>query len=191
MRANIVMASLVLGLLAFAIAVRASVVEEGSLPDDVRGAEFVLDATISAVSTREDGTGVWTVYGLDTIDTLKGTGTPPHEIALYGGHRADGSLVEIDGMPHFTTGDRVVLLLRFDNPYCPIIGLGLRAFRADTRDAHGARTVTTVDRRPLTTAPPSGLNVRAMAASDSTVTLDRFKAALRSVIRDARESPTP
>lgn len=144
-------------------------VVEGSIGEDFQNAQFVLAVVVTAreqvLSERP-----YTRYHLSVEAAYKGSEPFPDHIDIAGGKLPDGSSWELEGAPRFDKGDRLLLFLRFDNPYCPIIGLTLRALRlqgASTADLLAA-SVLTYDFRPV-------LGFRADGTLDTTGQVSRAR----------------
>jgi hypothetical protein len=125
-------------------------VVEGSVGEDFQNAEFVLAVVVTA---REQVVyeRPYTRYHFSVEAAYKGSKPLPAHIDVVGGRLPDGSSWELEGVPRFDEGDRLLLFLRFDNPYCPIIGLTVRALRlhgSSTTDLLAA-SVLTYDFQPV------------------------------------------
>ena len=141
-------------------------VVEGSVGEDFQNAQFVLAVVVTAreqvVSERP-----YTRYYFSVEAVYKGSEPLPAHIDVAGGRLPDGSSWELEGAPRFNEGDRLLLFLRFDNPYCPIIGLTVRALRlkgSSTADLLAA-SVLTYDSRPVLGFRTDGTLITASQAS--------------------------
>jgi hypothetical protein len=141
-------------------------VVEGSIGEDFQKAQFVLAVLVTAreqvVSERP-----YTRYHFSVEAAYKGSEPLPAHIDVAGGRLPDGSSWELEGAPRFDEGDRLLLFLRFDNPYCPILGLTARALRLEgpsTADLLAA-SVLTYDFRPVLGFRADGTLLTASRAS--------------------------
>lgn len=97
----------------------------------VRLARTIAEYDVEATSLEEDK-GVVTTVRLRLLEGLKGEPGEPGEIVSLrvpgGGPLRDGGWLYIPGMPEFTPGERVVLLLRGEDEQPPAGSLASRLF---------------------------------------------------------------
>jgi hypothetical protein len=105
-----------------------SKVIEGDIRVDMERAEFIAAVEITNIEARKEDR-IYTYVTYRPIEILKGNpDTLPYTIRMMGGRVGDERLFVSD-IPEFEVGKKYLLFLRFDNPYCPIIGRYLRTFK--------------------------------------------------------------
>jgi len=105
-----------------------SKVIEGDIQVDMEWAEFMAAVEITNIEARKEDR-IYTYVTYRPIEILKGDPDKlPYTIRMMGGKVGDERLIVSD-IPEFEVGERYLLFLRFDNPYCPIIGRYLRTFK--------------------------------------------------------------
>jgi hypothetical protein len=106
-----------------------SMVIEGSFKEDVESSHLIIITTVDKIEYAESSPGeIVTKLFLTDTEVVKGeVQDVPEVIFIEGGELGDKKVV-ILGVPEYEVGQRYIFFLRFDNPICPIIGLGLRSF---------------------------------------------------------------
>ena len=168
-------------------------VVEGSLFDDIQNADFVLRAGISSLSVYRAGSGhLYTRYGLGGTEAIKGSPPYPENIDIIGGLDETGQFMGDPGIPRFSVGHRVLLFLRFDNPYFPIIGAYLRPFKIHQASSDDVAEMRTHDNQPIFQISEelrffeSGRGSARVLEADpgaSPLTVEEFVSLLRSLIQ--------
>jgi len=117
-----------------------SKVIEGAIQADMESAEYIAAVVITDIETRREDR-IYTYITYRPIEILKGDpDTLPHTIRMMGGKVGNERLVVSD-IPEFEIGEKYLLFLRFDNPYCPIIGRYLRTFKVRHDPAFNKETI--------------------------------------------------
>jgi len=106
-----------------------SMVIQGSFKEDIESSHFIIITTVDEIEYAESDLGeIVTKLFLSDTEVVKGEMQEvPKIIFIEGGELGDKKVI-ILGVPKFEIGQRYIFFLRFDNPVCPIIGLGLRSF---------------------------------------------------------------
>ena len=105
-----------------------SMVIEGAIQVDMESAEFIAAVEITNIEARKEDR-IYTYVTYRPIEVWKGEpDNLPHTIRMLGGKVGDERLIVSD-IPQFEIGEKYLLFLRFDNPYCPIIGGHSRTFK--------------------------------------------------------------
>ncbi len=130
-----------LSILALLFNPRASfpLVIEGAIQADTESAEYIAAVEITKIEARKEDR-IYTYVTYRPIEVWKGDPDAlPRTIRMMGGKVGDERLIVSD-IPQFEIGGKYLLFLRFDNPYCPIIGRHLRTFKIKPdRTGYGER----------------------------------------------------
>lgn len=113
-------------LLALAGAAQATVFQSYALPEQARRAQVIVQASLGAPVSREEGGLSWTVYPLSVTRTAAGS---VDDLPQLDGRPALYILSGMDEAPTFQAGEQAVLLLykgRLDNP---LVGFTQGAYR--------------------------------------------------------------
>jgi hypothetical protein len=101
---------------------------EGAIQVDMESAEFIAAVEITDIEARKEDR-IYTYITYRPIEILKGDPINlPYTIRMMGGKVGNERLIVSD-IPQFEIGEKYLLFLKFDNPYCPIIGRYLRTFK--------------------------------------------------------------
>lgn len=112
----------------FDIKISSSLVVEGSMISDVELAEFIVTVKIDDIEVRKED-HIYTYISFTPLEFLKGEPNElPRTLRLRGG-KIEGRGEIFTDIPQFEIDHKYLLFLRFDNPYCPILGLYLRTFK--------------------------------------------------------------
>jgi hypothetical protein len=105
-----------------------SKVIEGPIQVDMESAEFIAAVVIMDIEARKEDR-IYTYITYRPIEILKGDpDSLPYTIRMMGGKVGNERLIVSD-IPQFEVGEKYLLFLKFDNPYCPILGRYLRTFK--------------------------------------------------------------
>ncbi len=101
-----------------------------SLENMLGKAEIAFHGVVSDVNVESRANEPWTIVTFEVKQSLLGNLEESIELAFYGG--TDGGVVlEVTGMPKFTTEEEVIILAYNSDYYSPIVGFsqGLWRFR--------------------------------------------------------------
>ncbi|MBI1353761.1 MAG: hypothetical protein GC160_05390 [Acidobacteria bacterium] len=180
-------------LVATTIPVQASSVLAVDFQQLSRFARHVISGEVTSVEAAKDSTGY--IFSTVTIRVRRAVPTQlqgtDYTFRMLGGETSDGRLA-IQGMPHFTVGDRVALFLNAkpEQVFGPTVGLWQGVFFVETDPTTGQDVMLSADRRPVTAVrenrlvtapqilPKGGLGLKALAvegqSGPSLLSADRF-----------------
>lgn len=108
----------------------ATTFRELSLEQIFTATEVGFVATVSSTSVEMRGDMPWTVVEFEVERWL--TGGPAenrHQLAFLGGSRAGGAGLQVNLMPAFEVGERVLILAYDEEYYSPIVGFNQGLWR--------------------------------------------------------------
>jgi len=121
------------------LSVRATTVNPPPFADLVRQADYIVRATVTAVTsewqTDGDNTHIITKVTLNVSDVLKGTPPQPLVLQMLGG-TVDGVTMQVEGAPRFNVGEEHIFFIHGNGTqFTPLVGLmyGSYPVFADTK----------------------------------------------------------
>ncbi len=119
----------------------ATTLQQLSMDDMIRKSTAIVRAKVIGAHSAAQGDTVWTLYGLQIIETLKPSSRPFTEVALPGGV-AGGVRQTVAGAPQLTVGQEYVVFVWVGRSGLPqVMGLSQGLFNV-SRDASGKAVLT-------------------------------------------------
>ncbi len=154
----------------------ATTLEQLSMDDMIQKSTAIVRAKVTASRGAAQGDSVWTMYGLQIIETLKPSGKPFTEVGVPGG-AAGGVRQTVAGAPQLTVGQEYVVFVWIGRSGLPqVIGLSQGLFNV-SRDASGK----TVLRRPAAAERMVDTNGRPVDSQPVDMQLADLRSRLRQV----------
>jgi hypothetical protein len=149
---------------------------QGSFKEDIESSHFIITTTVDKIEYAESDPGeIVTKLFLADTEVVKGEMQEmPKVILVEGGELGDQKVI-ILGVPEFEVGQRYIFFLRFDNPVCPIIGLGLRSFILEKNPVAGEemiydykhRKIYGIENDRINLSEPSQSGIRSLRSDQS------------------------
>ena len=182
----------------------ASTILELSFADVVEDAELIFEGKVIAVEAREDLNGIHTYVNFEILDVVKGNYSSATLELRYLGGRVGKRQLQITDMDLPQKGESGFYFVESlqENLIHPLVGWGQGHYIVE-RDRNGRAYVTSSQRRliqsidgsPQETDPNTfskgvakGVTVMEMHLPDNAMTIDGFKAAVRSSMADQGQS---
>lgn len=189
-----------LGLLSFPVLFSLGFVATATtvIPPDfdqlVRRAEVIFEAEVTALHSQYIGEGaehrIVTFVTFKVDDALKGDPGSSYTIRMLGG-TVDGRTMEVTDAPKFAVGDHDVLFVENNgSQFIPLVGIQHGRFRIQ-KDRIGRDTLVTGDGQPLADVTQLGSNEETIAKTKPALSLNDFKAAVQTRIRQQASAKIP
>jgi hypothetical protein len=181
-----------LPLLAIVPMCQATLVRPTSFEEMADKADLIVTAWVVG-SRCEWGPGtssnaIFTRVTLEVLETHKGAAAAPLELRFLGGRIGDTRL-EVDGIPEFRTGEKVVLFLRSQpGASCPVVSFyhGKLSLQSQTPD--GTEVLIRRNGKPVTDLSEIGSDNASHGAKQAPVSLEYFKTALKAHLKQSSRS---
>ena len=157
----------------------------------VSRAEVIFEGEVTGVQSQWIGQGaehrIVTFVTFKVGDTLKGTPGASYSIRMLGG-TVDGQTMEVTDSPKFKVGDHDVLFVENNgSQFIPLVGIQHGRFRVQ-KDQAGRDTLITGDGQPLADVNQLGANEAALAPIKAALSLNDFKAAIQTRVRQQQQA---
>ena len=154
-------------------------------------AQIIFEGEVTALQSQWIGEGaehrIVTFVTFKVDDTLKGDPGASYSIRMLGG-TVDGRTMEVTDAPKFKVGDHDILFVENNgSQFIPLVGIRHGRFRVQ-KDQVGRDTLITGDGQPLADVNQLGGNEEAAASSKAALSLNDFKAAIRSHVRQQAQA---
>jgi hypothetical protein len=137
---------IVIGGVLLASAAPATTVLEQTFPDLVHQADTIAVGTVTGIQERWDiaRQAPFTAVTFSNLTVLKGDpGSESITLEFLGGHTPDGLMLAVDGVPHFTMGEKtVVFSVGNYRDFCPLVGIWQGLLRVAFDPQRGIETVS-------------------------------------------------
>ena len=124
----------------------ATTVLEQTFPDLVHQADSITVGTVTGIQERWDVArqAPFTAVTFSNLTVLKGdAGGESITLEFLGGHTPDGRMLAIDGVPHFTMGEKtVVFSVGNYRDFCPLVGIWQGLLRVTFDSQRGIETIS-------------------------------------------------
>jgi len=125
---------------------QATTVLEQAFPDLVSQADAIAVGTVTGIQERWDGAhqAPFTSVTFSNLTVLKGDpGSESITLEFLGGHTPDGMMLVVDGVPHFTMGEKTVLFSVGNyRDFCPLVGVWQGLLRVTFDPQRGIETIS-------------------------------------------------
>ncbi len=174
MKPNSILPLIVAAALAGAVPILGSIVPRMSLEELANEAASIVDGVVENVESRWENRMIFSYVTIRIEESLKGRRSRTAVIRQVGG-RIGNRVLDVPGMPAFTTGDRVVVFLKPNgNGTFHVVGMAQGRFRVlgDRALAHLGGSEL-----PGPRSRPPGL------ATTVSIGVDDLKARIRGIVR--------
>ena len=157
----------------------------------VSRAEVIFEGKVTGVQSQWIGQGaehrIVTFVTFKVDDSLKGNPGASYSIRMLGG-TVDGRTMEVTDSPKFKVGDHDVLFVENNgSQFIPLVGIQHGRFRVQ-KDQAGRDVLVTGDGQPLADVNQLGASEAALAQNKTALSLNDFKAAIQTRIRQQQAS---
>jgi hypothetical protein len=157
----------------------------------VSRAEVIFEGEVTGVQSQWIGAGaehrIVTFVTFKVDDTLKGNPGASYSIRMLGG-TVDGQTMEVTDSPKFKFGDHDILFVENNgSQFIPLVGIQHGRFRVQ-KDQAGRDTLITGAGQPLADVNQLGTNEEALAHAKAALSLNDFKAAIQTRIRQQQQA---
>ena len=171
---------------AFALSARATTVIPPNFDQLVQRAQIIFEGNVTGLKSEWIGAGsehrIVTYVTFKVDDSLKGDAGTSYTIRMLGG-TVDGQTMQVSDAPKFQVGDHDLLFVENNgSQFIPLVGIEHGSFRI-TKDASGNDVIVTGDDQPLTDVSQLGTNEKAFAANKRALSLQDFKATVRTRVQ--------
>ncbi len=133
--------------------VRATTAIEQTFPDLVHRAEMIVIGTVTGIAEHWNVArrAPFTTVTFSNLTMLKGTNAgSTFTLEFLGGHTPDGRTISIDGVPHFTIGEKNVVFSSGNrHDFCPLVGIWQGRLHVQFDRQLGVETVSDNFRAPI------------------------------------------
>lgn len=133
--------------------VQATTTVDQTFADLVHQADVIAIGTITGVQERWDATRQAPMTDVTFSQLTLLTGNPGEEtltLEFLGGHRPDGTVLAIAGIPQFIVGEKSVVFVAGNHTdFCPLVGLWQGRLRVAVDPRRGIETVHDNFHRPI------------------------------------------
>lgn len=169
----------------------ATLVRPTSFAELADKADLIITARVlsSRCEWGSSSNAIFTLVTLEVLETHKGATASPLELKFLGGTVGDTRL-EVDGIPEFRTGEKVVLYIRSQpGASCPVVSFYHGKLCLQQGGPGGTEVLVRHNGKPVTDLSEIGSeNAAASATKKTPVSLEQFKAALKTHLK---QSPRP
>ena len=173
-------------LFSLGLVANATTVIPPSFDDLVRRAQVIFEGEVTSLHSQWIGEGaehrIVTYVTFKVDDALKGDPGANYSIRMLGG-TVDGRTMEVTDAPKFRVGDHDLLFVENNgSQFIPLVGIMHGRFRIE-KDQTGRETLLTGEGQPLSDVNQLGADEQAFASNKAALSLDDFKAAIKSRMR--------
>lgn len=173
-------------LISLGFVANATTVIAPSFDDLVRRAQIIFEGEVSGLHSQWIGEGaehrIVTYVSFKVDDAVKGYPGTTYSMRMLGG-TVDGRTMEVTDAPKFKVGDHDLLFVENNgSQFIPLVGIMHGRFRIQ-KDQTGRETLLTGEGQPLTDVNQLGGDEQALARNKATLSLNDFKAAIKSRMR--------
>ena len=160
----------------------------------VTRAELIFQGEVTDVRSQWIGEGaehrIVSFVTFKVADALKGNPGASYTIRMLGG-TVGGETLQVSDAPTFKIGDRDILFIENNgSQFIPLVGIHHGRFRIE-RDEAGREIVMTGARQPLADVEQLGKDEVTIAAGRAAMSVDDFKAAIQTKLRQAQVNARP
>ena len=157
-----------------------------SFDELVSRAQVIFEGEVTGLQSQWVGEGaerrIVTYVTFKVNDALKGEPGATYSMRMLGG-TIDGRTMEVTDSPKFKVGDHDLLFVENNgSQFIPLVGIMHGRFRID-KDQTGRDTLRTGGGQPLADLNQLGADEAALARGKAALSLDDFKTAIRSRVR--------
>lgn len=157
----------------------------------VQRADVIFEGEVTGLQSQWIGEGaehrIVTYVTFKVDQALKGDPGASYSMRMLGG-TVDGRTMEVTDAPKFKVGDHDVLFVEHNgSQFIPLVGIQHGRFHIQ-KDQTGRDTLLTGDGQSLADVSQLGADEHAVATSKPALSLDDFKAAIQSRVRQQAEA---
>jgi hypothetical protein len=157
----------------------------------VQRADVIFEGEVTGLQSQWIGEGaehrIVTYVTFKVDQALKGDPGASYSMRMLGG-TVDGRTMEVTDAPKFKVGDHDVLFVEHNgSQFIPLVGIQHGRFHIQ-KDQTGRDTLLTGDGQSLADVSQLGADEHAVATSKPALSLDDFKAAIQSRVRQQAET---
>ncbi len=157
----------------------------------VSRAQVIFDGEVTGLQSQWIGEGaqhrIVTFVTFKVNESIKGDPGSTYSIRMLGG-TVDGRTMRVTDAPEFKVGERRILFVENNgSQFIPLVGIQHGSFRVQ-KDQSGRDTLFTGGGQPLADVNQLGGDEAAIAKSKAALSLNDFKTAIQSRVRQQAES---
>lgn len=157
----------------------------------VSRAQVIFDGEVTGLQSQWIGEGaqhrIVTFVTFKVNQAIKGDPGSTYSMRMLGG-TVDGRTMRVTDAPEFKVGDRSVLFVENNgSQFIPLVGIQHGSFRVQ-KDQSGRETLRTGGGQPLADVNQLGGDEAAIAKSKAALSLNDFKTAIQSRVRQHAEA---